>query len=63
MGNCETYAITEDNLKIAEQRMLAFTGVPIEEFNIRNVVVDDEGNYIRTFELGDVLLILYANYL
>ena len=47
MGN--TWKGTSDEkLYEAEANMLKFTGLPIEDFDLQNVVIDDEGNYIRT---------------
>ena len=28
------------------------SGLPYEDFKIDNVIIDDEGNYVRTFQIG-----------
>jgi hypothetical protein len=33
--------------------MLDYTGIPYEDLLIRNIPIDQEGNYIRTTEVGD----------
>lgn len=33
--------------------MLGYTGIPIEDFEITDVVIDLEGNSIRTIQAGD----------
>jgi hypothetical protein len=34
--------------------MLKYTGIPTEDIEIRNVKIDEDGNFIRTIEIGDV---------
>jgi hypothetical protein len=51
MGN-SCYGISDFNFYKYEQIMLEKSGLPISDFLIRNVKVDHEGNYVRTFELG-----------
>ena len=34
--------------------MLSYSGLKIpEDFDIKNVIIDSSGNYIRTIEVGD----------
>jgi len=40
-------------LEKLEKKVLAHTGIPIEQFKIYNVNIDRNGNYIRTIEVGD----------
>ena len=47
MGNCWR-GVSEEKLNEAEKRILAYSGIPISEFDIRNVKIDRYGNYIRT---------------
>lgn len=35
-----------------EAKMLAHTGVPVDQFKVSNVPVDDQGNYVRTYDVG-----------
>ena len=49
MGNCKSTELTEENLVTYEKRILAYSEVPYESFDIKCVVIDDQGNYIRTF--------------
>ncbi len=35
-----------------ERRCLENSGIPFEEFKVHNVEVDDQGHYVRTFEVG-----------
>ncbi len=39
---------TPQELEI-EKRWLENSGIPYDEFRIENIVVDEEGNYVRTF--------------
>jgi hypothetical protein len=43
--------LTNDFLKY-ERRMIEHSGIPYEEFKIYNIKVDEEGNTVRTFEVG-----------
>ena len=47
MGNCwkGTYP---SKLEEYERRMLVHSGLRFEDFDISNVVIDNQGNYIRT---------------
>jgi hypothetical protein len=36
--------------------MLKHTGIPLEDIVVRNVRTDDAGNFIRTIEIGDVMI-------
>jgi pimeloyl-ACP methyl ester carboxylesterase len=33
--------------------MLKHTGLPVKDFKISNIIIDDQGNYIHTIEVGD----------
>ena len=35
-----------------EKRCLENSGIPYEQFEIDNVIIDEEGNYVRTFQIG-----------
>jgi abhydrolase domain-containing protein 5 len=37
----------------AELRLLKHSGLELERFKIHNVPIDDCGNFVRTFEIGD----------
>lgn len=50
-GHCEKYAITDEKLATAEANLLSFSGIPLDRFIIHNVVIDDSGNFVRTFIL------------
>ncbi len=52
MGNVWK-GISDDGYYSAEAKMLTYTGIPLEDFKRSNVVIDNEGNYIRTIEVGD----------
>jgi len=56
MGNSapEHIPTEEELLYAAEKEVLAFSGLPFEDFQIENIAIDDEGNYMRTFQVGDV---------
>jgi len=34
-------------------KMLKHTGIPVKDFKISNIIIDDSGNYIHTIEVGD----------
>ena len=48
MGNFWA-GVSDDELTEAETRLLKHSGIPMEEFEIRNVEVDEDKNYIRTY--------------
>jgi len=53
MGNCWT-GISEAKLLEYESRMLQHSGLRVpEDFDIKNIIIDQHGNYIRTIELGN----------
>jgi len=52
MGNAWK-GIDDEKFLIAERKVLAFSGIPYEDFKIDNVIIDDEGNWIRTIQVGD----------
>jgi hypothetical protein len=35
-----------------EQKMLEHSGIPLSEFKVYNVEIDDQGHYVRTYEVG-----------
>ena len=47
MGNT-LKGISEEELIDAEKKMLGYTGLPYGDFEISNVVIDEQGNYART---------------
>jgi hypothetical protein len=53
MGNCNCCncwtGISHKKLEKTEKLILAYSGIPIEEFDIKDVVIDDEDNFVRTF--------------
>ena len=54
MGNCWK-GISEEQLTDTEKRMLTHSDIPLEEFEFKNVVVDEiTGDYVRTIEVGNV---------
>jgi hypothetical protein len=44
----------EKALFAAERQMLIYSGISLEHFESKNVVIDKVGNYIRTLQVGDV---------
>jgi len=34
--------------------MLKYSGIPLDEISIKNVVIDEEGSYVRTMVTGDI---------
>lgn len=52
MGNTWT-GVSDEKLEAREKVMLAHSGIPYEQFDIQNVVIDQDGNYIRTYQVGD----------
>ncbi len=52
MGNIWK-GISESEYHRSEKKMLAYSGIPVEDFKLSNVYIDTEGNYIRTIEVGD----------
>ena len=53
MGNSQ-YDLTKENMEMYEKQMLGFSKIPYEEIKIDDVVIDDDKNHIRTFQVGDV---------
>jgi hypothetical protein len=45
--------ISDEAYYDCERRMLKYSGIPLQNFKLSNVVIDEEGNYIRTIEVGD----------
>ncbi len=56
-AHCQKHAITDERYVKAEQQLLGFSEIPLEDFEITNVPIGD-GNEIRTYQLGDVSLSL-----
>lgn len=53
MGNCWT-GLSQAKFEEYEKKMLSYSGLRMpEDFDIKNVVIDSSGNYIRTIEVGD----------
>ena len=44
---------SDEKLYETEWNMLKFTGIPPEDFELQNVVIDDDGNFARTIQVGD----------
>ena len=57
MGNAWK-GVSEDKLVSSEKKMLSYSGLPIESFTFKNVVIDAKGNHVRTIEVGEVLYFL-----
>ena len=53
MGNTWTGA-NDERLLETEKKMLEYSGIELSNFEIKNIVIDDEGNFVRTMEVGDV---------
>lgn len=47
MGN-KWAGVSDEKFLVAEKKVLGFSGIPEEEFEISNVVIDEDGNFIRT---------------
>ena len=47
MGN-KQIALNEELFLEYEKRMLCHSGIPFSAFQINNVVIDEEGNFVRT---------------
>ncbi len=56
MGNTWK-GISDESLLETERRLLSFSGIGLEEFEFRDVVIDESGTAIRTILLGDVQLL------
>ena len=53
MGNCWK-GLSREAFEMAELKMLMHSGLkPLEDFQIKDVIIDDFDNYIHTIELGD----------
>jgi hypothetical protein len=47
--------IDDDKLEAAEREMLRLSGVPVEQFTVRDVPIGDEpGQYVHTIQVGHV---------
>eukprot|EP00347_Sterkiella_histriomuscorum_P017551 403348908 len=53
MGNAWR-GISKDALNQYEAENLQFTGMQAEDFEIHNVIIDDEKNHIKTIQIGDI---------
>ena len=51
MGSCCS-SINEETFLKYERKMLDHSGLTYETYQISNVVIDDYGNYIRTYHLN-----------
>lgn len=54
MGNTWK-GISEDRLKETEKAVLLLSGIPYEEYDIKEVVIDDQGNSVHTLHVGKVI--------
>ncbi len=45
--------ISDEKFEITETNMLAHTGIPVDQFDRRNIQINDAGDYIRTIQVGD----------
>ena len=52
MGNAYK-GISDEKFIIAENEMLKHSGVSLSLFEITNVFIDEEQNYIRTYQVGN----------
>jgi len=52
MGNTWT-GVNEKVFLEYEKRMLIYSGIPYEDFDVSNVIIDEDQNYIRTIRVGD----------
>ena len=60
MGNTWK-GISDDALVESERTIISFTGIPMEEFQIDNIIIDDKGNFVRTIRIGNVSNIFTSN--
>jgi hypothetical protein len=51
MGN----GISEDKLSKSEAKILTYSDMALEEFELKKVIIDEKGNYVRTIEVGQVI--------
>jgi len=52
MGN-SWKGISDAKLKETEKKMLSYSGIPLDEFSVKDVVIDEDGSYVRTMVTGD----------
>lgn len=52
MGN-SWKGLSEEKFQEYEKRLLIYSGIPYGNFDIKNIPIDDQGNYIRTIRVGD----------
>ena len=57
MGNTWK-GVNDDRLIAAEQKILSYSGMPLEAFEVTNVIIDEEKNFVRTIQTGDVTCII-----
>lgn len=53
MGN-SWKGIDDEVLAQCEELIMGFTGMPRKEFEVKNVQINDEGDYVRTIVCGNV---------
>ena len=44
--------MSDEQLARAEEQIMEFTGIPRSSFEPMNVVINDEGDFIRTIRVG-----------
>lgn len=53
MGNTWT-GVSDEKLVEFEKKLLTYSEIPLDEFELSNVVIDGDGNFVRTIQVGDV---------
>ena len=53
MGNCWK-GISDERLAESEQRIIGLTGMKLEDFELTNVIINEQGDYARTIRCGNV---------
>ena len=56
MGNCWK-GINDELLAQCEEQIMALTGLPRTDFDVKNVQINEQGDYARTILCGNVLYI------
>ena len=51
MGNA-LKGVSDEKLAESEKQMLSFIGLPLEDFDMDNVAIDSQGNFVRTIHIG-----------
>ena len=52
MGN-SWKGISDEKLDLYEKQIFTFSGLSEDEFEIKNVIIDEQGNFIRTVTCGN----------